>query len=83
MSKLKIKSNTSSYHDDLISFLKTPKEADLYLQIAIEEYHEEGDTDALLLALRNIAEAKGGLSQLAQSTHLNRQNLYKILSKKV
>ena len=81
MSKAKIIKNTASYHDELIESLKNPKEADLYLLIAMEEYHEDGDVEALLIALRNIAEAKGGMGQLAKKTHLNRQNLYQVLSK--
>jgi len=82
MSKTKILKNTTSYHDELIESLRKPKEADLYLRIAMEEYHEDGDTEALLVALRNITEARGGMSKLAKKTHLNRQNLYQVLSKK-
>ena len=38
--------------------------------------------DLFLAALRDIAEARGiGMSQLAKDTHLNRENLYKMLSK--
>lgn len=81
MSKAKILKNTTSYHDDLIESLKNSKEADLYLRIAMEEYHEDNDTESLLVALRNIAEARGGMSQLSKKTHLNRQNLYQVLSK--
>ena len=82
MSKAKILKNTASYHDELIESLRKPKEADLYLRITMEEYHEDGDAEALLVALRNIAEARGGMSRLAKKTHLNRQNLYNVLSKK-
>ena len=82
MNKAKILKNTASYHDELIKSLKKPKESDLYLRIAMEEYHKDGDVEALLVALRNIAEAKGGMSQLAKRTHLNRQNLYHVLSEK-
>lgn len=82
MSRAKILKNTGSYHDELIESLKKPKEADDYLRIAMEEYHEDGDLEALLVALRNIAEAKGGMGKLAKKTHLNRQNLYNALSKK-
>lgn len=82
MNKAKILKNTSSYHEELIELLKKPKEADLYLRIAMDEYHEDKDTEAFLLALRNIAEAKGGMSKLAKITRLNRQNLYNVLSKK-
>lgn len=48
----------------------------------MEEYHKDGDVKALLIALRNIAKAKGGMEQLPKKTHLNRQNLYHILSDK-
>lgn len=82
MSKAKILKNTTNYHDELIDSLKKPKEADLYLQVAMEEYREDGDAEALLIALRNIAEARGGLGLLARKTHLNRQNLYHVLSQK-
>lgn len=66
----------------MISSLKKPKEANLYLRIAMEEFQEDGDTEALLIALRNIAEAKGGMTKLAKKTHLNRQSLYHVLSEK-
>jgi probable addiction module antidote protein len=82
MSKAKVIKNTTSYHDELIESLKNPKEADLYLRMAMEEYHDDRDVEALLIALRNIAEAKGGMGRLAKKTHLNRQNLYQVLSKK-
>lgn len=81
MSKAKILKNTASYHDELIESLKNPKEANLYLRIAMDEFQEDGNTEALLIALRNITEAKGGMSKLARKTHLNRQNLYQVLSK--
>lgn len=82
MSKTKILRNTASYHDALIEALHDPREAFAYLQVALEEYQVDNNTEALLVALRNVAEAKGGMSKLAKTTHLNRQNLYKSLSKK-
>ena len=82
MNKDYIIENTVSYHDYLISSLKDPNEAYGYLQVAVEEYQVDNDAEALLIALRNIAEAQGGMTELARKTHLNRQNLYSILSKK-
>jgi probable addiction module antidote protein len=82
MSKSKILKHTASYHDELIDSLKNPREANLYLRIAMEEYQEDGNSEVLLVALRNIAEARGGMSQLARKIRLNRQNLYNVLSKK-
>lgn len=81
MRKTKLLKNTSNYHNELIASLKHAKEADLYLRIAMDEYHDDGDHEALLVALRNIAEAQGGMGQLAQKTQLNRQSLYRVLSK--
>jgi len=40
---------------------------------------EEGDTDLLMVAIGNVAKAKG-MTEIAQKADLNRQNLYKALS---
>jgi probable addiction module antidote protein len=69
---------TTSYQEDLIEALKDPKEAAAYLNAAIEE----GDREVFLLALRNVAQAHGGMSAIAQKTHLKRESLYRMLSKK-
>lgn len=82
MDKTNLLEHTASYHDALIEALHNPKEAYAYLQVALEEYQEDGDFEVLLVALRNVAEAKGGMAKLAKKTHLNRQSLYKTLSKK-
>ena len=53
-----------------------------YLQVALDEYQKEGEAKALLLALRYIAEAQGGVSELSRKTHLNRESLYNTISSK-
>jgi len=60
--------------------LKDPEEARAYLELALEDYREAGDIEDFLLALRDVAEAQGGVGKLATATNLNRQNLYKALS---
>lgn len=82
MNKEKLLQNTVDYHNDLIASLKDSKEAYDYLLTALEEYQEDNNVEALLIALRNVAIARGGITKLARSTKLNRQNLYKILSNK-
>ncbi|MFN7902158.1 MAG: addiction module antidote protein [Holosporales bacterium] len=62
--------------------LRDPAHAQAYLDVAVQEYQEDGDLGFFLAALRNVAEAHGGLSALAEKTRLNRQNLYKALSPK-
>src|SRR3954452_17061554 len=68
-----------TYREDKLNRLKDPEEAVGYLKACLEE---RDMPDLFLAALRDIAEARGlGMSRLAQETHLNRENLYKILSK--
>ena len=68
--------NTTAYQHDLIEALKDPGEAAVYLNAAIEE----GDRSAFLLALRNVAEACGGMTALAEKAQLSRESLYRTLS---
>lgn len=68
----------SSYQKDLIESLTDPCEAAAYLNAAIEE----GDRAVFLLALRNVAEAHGGMTALAGKAGLNRESLYRMLSKR-
>lgn len=82
MNKEKIIQSTLDYHDDLIAFLKDPEEAYGYLCVALEEYQEDNNKEALLSALKNVAKAQGGIAKLARNANLNRQNLYKIFSDK-
>jgi len=68
-------------HEDWMDdYLSDPEEARAYLDVAIEEYEEDGDLEAFLLALRNVADAQGGLGELAKRTGLNREHLYRALS---
>jgi probable addiction module antidote protein len=64
-------------HDDFMrERLADAQFAAGYLQSALED----GDLRVLLLALRRIAEARGGMAQLAQATGLTREALYRTLS---
>ncbi len=66
----------TEYQKDLIEALKDPVEAAAYLNAALEE----GDRETFLLALRNIADANGGMKVVAEKAHLNRESLYRTLS---
>jgi probable addiction module antidote protein len=68
-------------HDEVvIEQLRNPEMAKAYLEIALEEYGQDGDLPFFLEALRNVAEAQGGLTQLAEKMGLNDQNLYRVFS---
>lgn len=62
----------------LLEWLKDPKNAAAYIEAALAE----GDSADLLHALRNIAEARGGVARIAEKTGLNREALYRTLSKR-
>jgi probable addiction module antidote protein len=76
------KKPTESYQSWLIESLKDKKEAAMYLQVALDEYQQDGNVEVLLLALRNVAQAQGGIGSLSKRTNLNRESLYKTLSVK-
>jgi len=66
-----------AYQDYLIESLRNSEEAAGYLNAALKG----GDIDVFLLALRNVIEAQGGVTQLAKKTRKGRTSLYKTLSK--
>jgi hypothetical protein len=57
--------NTRNYDEWLVEHLKDPEEAQAYLEAVFEEYEKDGDTTALLLALRSVAQAQRGIGKLA------------------
>lgn len=71
-----------TFHEYNIEQLKNINDAAEYLAGAIADFEEDHNLDFFLKAIRDVAEAQGGLGKLANRTHLNRQNLYKILSAK-
>ncbi|HPT47583.1 MAG TPA: putative addiction module antidote protein [Candidatus Rifleibacterium sp.] len=68
---------TKDHQKSLLETLKDPREAAEYLNAALEE----GDNELFLLALKNVVKASG-VTNVARKTHLNRENLYKMLSEK-
>lgn len=63
------------YEEGLKQDLADPSEAAAYLNMALEE----GVQEVFLLALRDVAEARG-MTSVAREALLNRENLYRILS---
>ena len=69
---------SKAYQPDLIESLRNAGEAEAYLNAALEK----GDPELFLLALRNVAEAQGGVAQFAEKAKLNHESLHKILSER-
>jgi probable addiction module antidote protein len=66
-----------NYKADLLADLRSdPEFASQYLDAAMTDSPE-----AFLIALRDVAESQDGIAKLAADAHVNRENLYRILSK--
>jgi len=65
------------YEPWLIERLKDPAEAAAYLEAVLED----GDQAAIMLALRQVAQAQGGVAQIAKKAKLTREATYKMLSR--
>jgi probable addiction module antidote protein len=72
----KPKSKTVPYRDDLLKSLERPEDAAHYLNACLEDE----DARVFLLALRDVADAHGGIRALSRDTKLNRESLYRMLS---
>ena len=68
---------TESYKANLLESLKDPGAAAEYLTACLED----GNVDVFVLALRDVAEAQSGVRKLSSRTRLNRENLYRMLSR--
>lgn len=64
------------FNEILAHDLQEPEAIALYLEYALEE----GGVETFLVALRNVAKVRGGMTELAQATALGRESLYKTLS---
>ena len=76
-----MKRKASISHDEAIvrELRDNPEYAAEYLKAAIEESDEP---QVLLIALRHLAEAKGGLAKVAKAAGIERESLYRALSPK-
>jgi probable addiction module antidote protein len=73
------KQKPSISHDAAIveELRKNPKFAAEYLKAALEDQDEPG---VLLIAMRHIAEARGGIARVAKAAGIQRESLYRALS---
>ena len=65
-----------TFKEDLTERLKEPKAAQAYLDAALAD----GDPVLFLEALKNVAEAHGGMSHVAKKVRLDRAGLYRMFS---
>jgi probable addiction module antidote protein len=71
------RASSGYYREVLLESLKSPEEAAHYLNACLEDE----DARVFLLALRDVADAHGGIRALSRDARLNRESLYRMLSK--
>ena len=71
---------TKDYRTDLLQRLGNSQYAATYLKAALDETLSDGNTEAFLLALKNVVEANGSTGAIASESNVSRQHLYRMLS---
>ena len=74
---MKRKSSISHEEATVRELRNNPEFAAEYLRAALED---EDEPSVLLVALRRIAEARGGIAKVAKAAGIERQSLYRALS---
>lgn len=67
---------TGPFDHWITGWLREPQQAAAYLEAALDE----GDSGVLLLALRQVVKAHGGIAEIARRAGLTRESTYRILS---
>lgn len=79
--RLKKISNYESFDGWVADLIKQePNGIDNYMKTSFEEFLNDGNERALLIALRQVAKAKGGFEELSNKTGIKRESLYRALS---
>lgn len=64
---------TEDYRTDLLKRLGNSQYAATYLKAALDETFSDSNTEAFLLALKNVVEAKSSTQAVANESNVSRQ----------
>ncbi len=78
----KLQQYTIPFKDYLLKDLAQPEFAKGYLQAALQDFDKDSNIETLLLSMKDIAEAQGGIERLLSWTNLNLQDLTYLLNSK-
>ncbi len=77
---IKLQQCTVPFKDYLLKDLAQPEFAKGYLEAALQDFDKDGNIEMLLLSMKDIAEAQGGIEELVTWTNLSPQTLTSLLS---
>ena len=77
---IKLQQYITPFKDYLLKDLAQPEFAKGYLEAALQDFDKDGNIEILLLAMKDIAEAQGGIEELVTWTNLSPQTLTYLLN---
>ena len=80
MSTKTILKQTTSFRDDLLNDLTDIEFAMYFLEAALTDYKEDGNTESIWMALRDVVEAQVAVSELSKRTGIDAETLSNTLS---
>ena len=80
--EIKLQQCTTPFKDYLLKDLAEPEFAKGYLEAAIQDFDKDGNIELLLLCMKDVAEAQGGIDRLVNWTNLSPQDLTYFLNAK-
>ena len=69
-----------NWREYLMEQLADPENTIYYLDVSLEEYQVDGNSDLFLMGLQNVVEAQGGVSTFAKRIGLEQETLLELLS---
>ncbi len=58
------------------------KEVAAFINAALEQYFEDHNKELFLGTLKEVVMVRGGVTEIAKQSHINRQHVYRMLSSK-
>lgn len=80
--EIKLQHCTIRFKDYLLKDLAEPEFAKGYLEAALQDFDKDGNIELLLLCMKDIVEAQGGIDTLVGWTNLSPQALTYLLNAK-
>ena len=77
---IKFQQCTTRFKDYLLKDLAQPEFAKGYLEAALQDFDKDGNIEMLLLSMKDVAEAQGGIKRLVAWTNLSPQALTYLLN---
>ena len=71
---------TTNFRDDLLKDLTRTEFAMYYIEAALADYKEDGNTESIWMALRDVVEAQAAVSELSKRTGIDAETLSDALS---